>query len=206
VVFDDGREMGTVAPLGTRPARLLATGPPRSSLGRGCERGRRFGRGSGLGLSAEQLLLAEAKQGLEPLDLSLELGLAFEAAAMHGLPVGCLPPGFELLLQAWANQTGTLRDGRSGANGTERRLGRRQRRSESVQFRGRDPQGNEAKNTEAEPSSMVAEFNHLLSGRPEPTTGLPNLPTDSTQLLGASGHRGRPGGHPRDRSVFFFHH
>jgi len=29
--------------------------------------------------------------------------------------------------------------------------------------------------TEAEPSSMMAEFNHLLSGRREPATGCPNL-------------------------------
>ena len=69
---------------------------------------------------AEELLLAEAKQGLKPVDLGLELGLAFEGAAMHGLPVGGLPPGLELLLQAWANRTGALRKRRSGADGRGR--------------------------------------------------------------------------------------
>ena len=77
------------------------------------------GRRGGLGLSAEELLLAEAEQGLKPLDLGLELGLAFEGAAMHGLPVGGLPPRLELLLQAWANRTGALGKRRSGTDGTE---------------------------------------------------------------------------------------
>ena len=146
VVLDDGRKMGIIAPLRTRPAALLASGPTRWRLGGGRQRGRRFGRGGGLGLSAEELLLADAKQRLKPIDLGLKLGLAFEGAAMHGLPVGGLPPGLELLLQAWANRTGALRDGRSGADGTGRRLGRRWRGAESVPFRDRDPQGSEAKN------------------------------------------------------------
>jgi hypothetical protein len=113
VVLGDGREMGIVTPLWTRLARLLTSGPTRWCFGRGYERGCRFGYGGGLGLSAEELLLAEAKHGLKPLDLGLEFGLAFEGAAMHGLPIGDLPPGLELLLQAWANRTGALRDGRS---------------------------------------------------------------------------------------------
>ena len=60
MVLDDGREMGIVAPIRTWLARLLTSGPTRWWFGRGCERGRRFGRGGGLGLSAEELLLSEA--------------------------------------------------------------------------------------------------------------------------------------------------
>ena len=145
VVLDDGREMGIVASLGTRLAGLLASVPTRWRVGWGGEWGRRMGRGGGFGLSAEELLLAEAKESLEPFDLGLELGLALEDAAMLGLPVGGLPPGLELLLQAWADRTGALGDGGCGADGTGRRLGRRRRGSELVQLRGRDPQGSEAK-------------------------------------------------------------
>jgi hypothetical protein len=59
VVLDDGREVGIVASFGPRLARLLASRPTRWRVGRGGERGRRLGRG-GLGLSAEELLFAEA--------------------------------------------------------------------------------------------------------------------------------------------------
>jgi len=64
---------------------------------------------------------------------------------MLGLPVGGLSPGLELLLQAWTDRTGTLRDGWGGADGIGRRLGGRRRGTELVQLRGRDPQGSEAK-------------------------------------------------------------
>jgi hypothetical protein len=87
VVFGHGREMGIVTPLWARPARLLASGPTRWWVGRSGERDRRFGRGGGLGLSAEELLLTEAKQGVKPRDFGLELGLAIQGAAMHGLPI-----------------------------------------------------------------------------------------------------------------------
>jgi hypothetical protein len=139
VIFDDGREVGIITPLGTGPAVLLAAGPSRRGLRRGRPRGRRFGRGGGLGLSTEELLLAHAEQRLQAVDLGLELGLTREGAAMHGLPVGGLAPGLELLLQAWANRARTLRDRRSGADGTRRRLGRRRRSAKSVQFRDGDP-------------------------------------------------------------------
>lgn len=144
VVLDDGREMGIVASLGPRLAGLLASGATRWRVGRGGERGRGIGSGCGLGLSTEELLLAEAKLGLELVDLGLELGLAFEGSAMLSLPVGGLPPGFELLVQAWANRTGALGDGRCGADRTGRRLRRRRRGAESVEFSDRDPQGSVA--------------------------------------------------------------
>jgi hypothetical protein len=60
VILDDGREVGIVASFGPRLARLLASGPTHWRVGRGGERGRRLGRGGGLGLSTEELLLAEA--------------------------------------------------------------------------------------------------------------------------------------------------
>ena len=144
MVLDDGREMGIITPLGPRLAGLLASRPTRWRVGRGGERGGRWGRGGGLGLSTEELLLAKAKSGLKSLDLGLELGLAFEGAAMLSLPVGGLAPRLELLLQAWANRTRAVGDGRSRADRSGPRFGRRRRGSESVQFRDRDPYGMEA--------------------------------------------------------------
>ena len=115
-VLGDGRELGIVAPLWARLARLLATTPTRRRVGRGGERGGGFGRGGRLGLAAEELLLTQAQPGLKPGDLGLELGLAIEGAAMHGLPIGGLPPRLELLLQA--GQTGQGPCGRDGAEQT----------------------------------------------------------------------------------------
>lgn len=60
VILDDGREMGIVTSFGTGLAGLLASGPTRWRVGGVGPRGRRFGRGGGLGLSAEELLFAEA--------------------------------------------------------------------------------------------------------------------------------------------------
>ena len=60
---------------------------------------------------------------LEAVDLGLELGLALEGLAMPAPPIGGLPPGLELLLQAWADRAGTLRDRRRGADGSGGRLG-----------------------------------------------------------------------------------
>jgi hypothetical protein len=144
VVLDDSREVGIITSFGTGLAGLLASGPTRWRVGRGGERGGRWGRSSGLGFSTEELLLTEAEQSLKPLDLSFELGLACEGAAMLGLPVGGLAPGLEFLLQAWANRTGAMGDGRSRADRSGQRFGRRRRSSESVQFRDRDPDGMEA--------------------------------------------------------------
>src|SRR5262249_7269520 len=103
MVLGDSREVGVIASFGPGPTGLLAARPAWRRTGVGRIRGRRGGRRGGLGLAAEELLIAEPKQGLKPVDLGLELGLAFEGAAMHGLPIGGLSPGLELLLQAWAN-------------------------------------------------------------------------------------------------------
>jgi hypothetical protein len=143
VVLGDGREMGIITSLGTGLAGLLTSVPTRWRVGRGGERCGRLG-GGGLGFSAEELLLAEAEEGLKPVDLGLEFGLAFEGAAMHGLPVGGLAPGLELLLQARANRTGAVGDGWSRADRSIRRLVRRWRVPESVRFRGRDPHRSQA--------------------------------------------------------------
>ena len=120
MVLDDGREVGIIAPLGTRPTALLTSVTARRRRAGVRRRDRRFGRGAGLGLSAEELLLAEAQERLKPVDLGFELRLAFEGSAMHTLPIGGLPPGLELLLQAWTNRAGAVRDRRSGADGTGR--------------------------------------------------------------------------------------
>ena len=105
---------------------------------RGADRGRRSGRRGGLGLSAEELLLAEPDQSLESVDLGLELGLAFEGAAMHGLPVGGLAPGLELLLQARANRTGALGQRRCGTGPERRAKPVRADKDRPAQFRDRD--------------------------------------------------------------------
>ena len=94
---------------------------------------------------------------------------------MLGLPVGGLPPGLELLLQAWANWTGALGDGWGGAERDrtttrqETEVARSWSSSEGVTRRG------VKQKMEAEPSSMVADFNHLLTGRRETAMGLPKL-------------------------------
>jgi hypothetical protein len=124
-VLDDDWEVGIVTPFWPWLARLLTSGPTRWCLGRVCERGRRFGRGGRFCLSTEELLLAEANEGLQPLVLGLEFGLAFEGAAMHALPRGGLSPGLKLLLQSRANRTRALRNGRSRADGAGRRIGLR---------------------------------------------------------------------------------
>jgi hypothetical protein len=145
-VFPESREVRVVASPGPGPAGLLAARSPWGRVrGRGL-RGGGSGRGGGLGLAAEELLLAEAELGLESVDLGLELGLAFQGSAMHGLPVGGLAPGLELLLEAGANRTRALRDGGSRAEGGRCRVGRRGRGAESVQFRDRDPEGGKAEN------------------------------------------------------------
>ena len=144
MVFDHGREVGMIAPLGALATALLA---PFSAgrWGAGVRgRDRRFGGGAGLGLSAEALLLAEPQQRLEPIDLGSELGLALQGLAMHAPPIGCPPPKFELLLQARTNRARALRDRRSRADGIGRRLGRDNHGAAWVQFRDRDPRGSEA--------------------------------------------------------------
>ena len=134
-----------VAPLGPLLSALLTSVSTRRR--RAGVRGGdgRFGDGAGLGLPAEELLFAEAEQRLEPVDLGLKLGLALEGLAMPAPPIGGLPPGLELLLQAWADRAGTWRDRRRGADGSEGRLGSSGRGAALVQFGDRDPQRREAK-------------------------------------------------------------
>src|SRR5205823_1741460 len=74
VILDDGRELGIIASPGTGPTALLTARPPRQWRGGGRRRDRRCGRRGRFGLSAEELLLAEAQQRLKPVDLGLELG------------------------------------------------------------------------------------------------------------------------------------
>ncbi|MBV8383049.1 MAG: hypothetical protein JOZ63_10595 [Planctomycetaceae bacterium] len=145
MVLDDGREVGIIAAFRAGSAALLAARPPRRRVGAGRVRGRRDGRRGGLGLAPEELLLAESEQGLEPVDLGLELGLAIESAAVHGLPVGGLAPRLELLLEPRTDRTGALRQGRGGTDGSGRRRLRRRTNGAPAQFRDRDPQGSETK-------------------------------------------------------------
>src|SRR5262249_34385535 len=57
-----------------------------------------------------------------------ELVLALAGALVHGLPVAGLSPGLELLGEAWANRTGTVRDGWCGAGRVRRRSHQGKRR------------------------------------------------------------------------------
>ena len=98
--------MGVIAAAVALVTRLLAApalggGRRRGVRGGGCARG---GRGVGvvgvgLGLTAEELLLAEAEAGLQTPDLILELGLALCGALVHGLVVtgllSCVEEGGE---------------------------------------------------------------------------------------------------------------
>ena len=114
VYFDDGGEMAVVAALRCWLAPLLAAWPPRWSVGESrCRRQRWDGRGRGLGLAAEELLLAQTQLGAELLDLLSQGGFPLEGALMERLPVAGLSPRLELDGEAWADGTGTIRKGRS---------------------------------------------------------------------------------------------
>ena len=69
-----------------RLAALLPAWPRRRRAPSGGVGGRGSGRGSGLGLTPEELLLAESKQSLELVILGFELFLAIEGAGVHSLP------------------------------------------------------------------------------------------------------------------------
>ena len=109
-VLDDGRQVGIVAAARPRVAALLAARSAGGSRGRR----RRRGRGAGLRLAAEELLLAEAQLGAELFDLLLEKGFALDGAIMHGLPVTGLSPRLERLGQVRADGAGSARKGRGG--------------------------------------------------------------------------------------------
>jgi hypothetical protein len=120
VLFDNRGQVGVVAAARSRPAGLLAA----SLSGRGSwTRRGRWGSGAGLGLFAEELLLAETQLSAELFDLLLEMGGTLDRAVVHGLPVGGLSPGLELDGEAWANGTGAVREGRCGAGRRGRRGG-----------------------------------------------------------------------------------
>jgi hypothetical protein len=138
MVLGDGREVGVIASLGSGPTALLAATTPCRRIGLGRIRDGRSGGRGGLGLLAEELLLAEPDQGLEAVDLGLELGLAFEGAAMHGLPVGGLAPRLELLLEARANRTRPLGQRWCGTSRTDGRSGCGRTGVGAAQFRDRD--------------------------------------------------------------------
>lgn len=99
-VLDNGGQVRVVAAAWPLLAALLAAGPARWVVGAGGGRG---SSGAGLGLAAEELLLAEAQLGAELFDLLLEEGLALDGTVLQGLPVASLAPGLELLGQAWAD-------------------------------------------------------------------------------------------------------
>jgi hypothetical protein len=144
VIFRDGWEMGIIASFGSGAIGLLAARSRWRRIGLGGIRGRGSGGCGGLGLAAEELLFAKPEQGLESVDLGLQLGLTFEGATMHGPPVGGLPPGLELLVEARANRTGALRQGQGGTDGNDRYSGYGRTGARPAQFRDRDPEGGEA--------------------------------------------------------------
>src|SRR5205823_2514746 len=75
------------------------------------------------GLAAEELLLPQAQSGAELFVLGPEEALALLGAVVHGLAVTGLPPGLELLGQAWADGAGAVRDGGCRAGRVRRRGG-----------------------------------------------------------------------------------
>jgi hypothetical protein len=88
----DGGQVGIIAAFGPRLSRLLAA----RTWGSGGV-GQALSRGRGVGLAPEELLLAQAELGLEGGDLFFEPGLAGHGAIEHGLVIGRLSPGLELL-------------------------------------------------------------------------------------------------------------
>jgi hypothetical protein len=110
VLFADGGEVGVVTAARARPAGLLAA-PSAGRRGRVRGGWNRGGSGAGLGLRAEELLLAETELGAELFDLLLEEGLPLHGAVVHGLPVAGLTPGLELHGEARADRTGAVGKG-----------------------------------------------------------------------------------------------
>jgi hypothetical protein len=104
----DGRQMRVVPSFGPWLPPALSARSRRS--------GRSVGTGDGgrsLGLASEELLFEGPDAGVELLVLLGEELLAPEGPLVHGLPVGGLSPGLELLFQAWTDRARRLRDGRS---------------------------------------------------------------------------------------------
>ena len=113
MILDDRRKMRMIPAFRPWLAALLPAWPPRRRARMGRVGGRWSGRRGRLGLTPEELLLAEPEQGLEAARSRLELFLAIESTSVHGLPVAGEPVRLELLLQPRADRTGTR--GRGGA-------------------------------------------------------------------------------------------
>ena len=147
VILDEGREVGIVTPLGTGLTGLLTSGPTRWRVGRWLRVGTAGSVAAAVSVFRPKSCCSRRRSlSLEVWSFSvLSWASRCEGAAMLGLPVGGLSPGLELLVQAWADRTGALGDGRCGAEGIGRRLVADGRGSELVQLRGRERQGSEAK-------------------------------------------------------------
>jgi hypothetical protein len=101
VFFDDGGEVGVIPAARPRATALLA---PRPGWGGRSGRGRGRG-GTDLGLTAEELLLAETQLGAELVVLPSEQGFAFEGTLVQRFPVAGLTPGLEFDGESWADRT-----------------------------------------------------------------------------------------------------
>src|SRR5262249_38483815 len=147
----DGGQVRVITPFGARLPRSLTPRVLRSGRA-----GRALSRGRGVGLAPEELLLPQAKLGLERGDLFFEQGLTSHGAIEHRLVVCGLAPGLELLGQAWANRARSLRDGGRGAGRQGIRSGVRP-------------------GDEAILGGHGARCNRRRAGEPEPRMGLPKL-------------------------------
>ena len=104
-LFDDG-QVGVVAAFGSWLSPLLSAGSWRSSRAGGPVAG-----GRGIGLATEELLFEGTDAGVKLLVLLVEEFFALDGSVMHGLPVGGLSPGLELLSQAGADRARSLGNG-----------------------------------------------------------------------------------------------
>src|SRR5262249_60208643 len=104
----DGGGVGVSPGWGARLPGLLA-----ARAGGAGRAGPPLRRSRGVGFAPGELLFPQAELGLERGDLLLELGLPGHGAIEHRLVVGGLPPGLELLSQAWTDRARRLREARS---------------------------------------------------------------------------------------------
>src|SRR5437762_6278034 len=162
--------MGMIPSSRPRLAALLPAWPRRRRAPSGGVGGRGSGRGSGLGLTPEELLLAESKQSLELVILGFELFLAIEGAGVHSLPVAGEAVRLELLLQAGADRTRPRRQRRCGTDRGGRRGWRGRTSGGPAPLGDRDPQRSKTGHGSRIVSHM-AESSQLLTGLRERKTG-----------------------------------